>query len=198
MTGAGSLNDLPPTFTAQEAVKVGIARSTLRRWATSDGPVTELSRGVYRRSDAPESAHLALLAITKRAPMGVICLVSALDVHGLTDEVPAAVQLALPRTANIPTIDYPPIEAFRFDVATFDVGRSTFEAAPNERIPIYDPPRSVVDAMRLRFSIGDDIALQALRRYLTGPDSQPRRLIDYARQLGVEGPVTRAAEVVLS
>lgn len=198
MVAAAGLDRLPTTFTAQEATAVGVARSSLRRWAAPEGPLVELSRGVYRRRDAPESAHIALLAVAKRVPKGVICLLSALDAHELTDDVPQAVQIAIPRTSSTPKIDYPAVETFRFDPKTFGVGRSTLQAAPGETVPIYDPARSVVDAIRLRSRVGESLAFQALRRYLNRLDAKPAVLIDYARQLDVEGPVRRAAEVILS
>jgi hypothetical protein len=80
----------------------------------------------------------------------------------------------------------------------FDLGRTHAEVAPGERVPAYGPARTVVDAMRLRHRLGEPVAYRALRHYLASPASRPADLLDYARALGVEGPVRRAAEAVLS
>lgn len=191
------LDGLPDTFSTLEAKQADISRSTIHRWKQQH-VIEELSRGVYRKSTAPPSAHVDLLAVAKRAPRGVICLLSALALHDLTDEVPPATQVAVPRNTNVPHISYPPVEVLRFDADTFGMGRMEFEAAPGELVAMYNAERSIVDAMRLRHRIGEPVALQALRRYLTAHGARPATLIEYARELSVEGPVRAAAEVVLS
>lgn len=45
---------------------------------------------------APETAHLGFLAVACRAPLAVVCLISALRLHELTDEVPAVVHSRCP------------------------------------------------------------------------------------------------------
>lgn len=197
VTAEDVLISLPATFSARTAVAHGLSRSTLGRLKLK-GELLELSRGVYRKADAPETAHLDLLAVSCRVPRAVVCLVSALALHELTDEVPAAVQFAVPRSTNLPVVRYPLVEFVRFDAETFDLGREEFEAAPGESVPIYSAARSVVDVMRLRHRIGEPMALRALRQYLARRDAQPGLLASYARQLGVEGPVMGAIDVVLS
>lgn len=192
-----TLATLPQTFTTREAQEQGVSRSHLHRLKHA-GVVIELSRGVYRKADAPETAHLDLLAISHRVPRAVVCLVSALALHELTDEVPAAAQFAVPRSRNRPMVSYPPAEFVRFDPATFELGIEAFEVAPDESIPVYSAARSVVDAMRLRHRIGEGLAFQALRRYMTRPRARASELVSYGRQLGVEGPVRNAIEVILS
>ncbi|MGH3711478.1 MAG: type IV toxin-antitoxin system AbiEi family antitoxin domain-containing protein, partial [Pseudonocardiaceae bacterium] len=66
-----------------------------------------------------------------------MCCVSALVVHDLTDEIPTAVQVAVPRSHRPPRISYPSIEVFRFANATFALGLSMVEAALRPS----DPPR---------------------------------------------------------
>jgi hypothetical protein len=188
---------LPATFTTAEAERGRLWRRDLYRLRDA-GALLELSRGVYRKADAPETAHLDLLAIRRRVPSGVVCLISALSLHELTDEVPTAAQVAVPRGGHRPRIGYPPTEVLVFDRATFDLGRDTFEAAPDERIDVYGPARSVVDAMRLRSRVGEPLALRALRLYLQRRGAKPAELLDYARALDVEGPVRQAVEAVLS
>ncbi|GIF95339.1 type IV toxin-antitoxin system AbiEi family antitoxin domain-containing protein [Catellatospora citrea] len=189
---------LPPTFTAARARDAGIGSRDLRHLADS-GDVDELSRGVYRRSDAPESAYLDLLAVAARCPDGVVCLESALSLHDLIDDLPGEVHLAVARGHHAPHITYPVVDVHRFDDVTFEIGVEWFEAAPGEHVRVYSPARSVVDAMRLRHRVGDGLALHALRRYLrrTGQRGVPE-LLRLARSFRVEGPVRFAVEAVLA
>lgn len=192
-----TLATLPSTFTTRDAQEHGVSRDRLYRLKRA-GVVIELSRGVYRKFDAPETAYLDLLAISRRVPRAVVCLVSALALHDLTNEVPSAAQFAVPRSGNLPVVSYPPAEFVRFDPATFDLGIETFEVSPGESIPVYSPARTVVDVMRLRYRVGEGLALRALRRYVTRPQARVTELMSYSRRLGVEGPVRNAIEVILS
>jgi predicted transcriptional regulator of viral defense system len=162
------------------------------------GEIIQLSRGIYRKADAAETAHLDVLAAARRAPRAVVCLVSALALHELTDEIPPAVQLAVPRGVNPPRITYPPTEVHRFDPGTFDIGKQPFEAAPGEMVNVYSPERAVADAMRLRHLVGEGVALSALRAYLATKRGQPGDLMDTARRLGRASALAQAMRVILS
>ncbi|WP_461122682.1 type IV toxin-antitoxin system AbiEi family antitoxin domain-containing protein [Saccharothrix stipae] len=194
---APSLDDLPDTFTTATARAHGLHFRDLYR-LRDGGEVVELSRGVFRRAGAPAPSLPDLLAIAYRVPNAVVCCVSAAAVHDLTDEIPIAVQFAVPRVQRPPRIDYPPTEVFRFNADTFELGRTDVEAAPGEAIRVYSEERTVVDLMRLRHRLGEPIALVALRRYLGHRSARPGQLLEIARRLGVHGPVRTAVDVVIS
>jgi predicted transcriptional regulator of viral defense system len=189
-----TLDDLPPTFTTHAARHLGWHPRDLYLLRDS-GQVYELSRGVFRRADAPAPTWPDLLAVGTRVPRGIVCCVSALAVHDLTDEIPGAVQVAVARTQRPPQIDYPPTEVFRFDDKTFDLGLSSVEAAPGESVRIYSAERTVIDLMRLRRRLGEALALGALRRYLRRRHARPGELLSVARSLNVLGPVRMALDV---
>jgi predicted transcriptional regulator of viral defense system len=191
------LRDLPTTFTLADVVAAGASRHTVYAWRDA-GKIVQVSRGVYRKADAAETAHLDVLVAARRAPRAVVCLVSALALHDLTDEIPPAVQLAVPRGVNPPRISYPPTEVHRFDPANFDIGRQSFEAAPREFVNIYSPERAIADAMRLRHLVGEGVALSALRTYLAEKRGQPADLMDIAKRLGRASALTQAMRVILS
>ena len=146
--------------------------------------------------DAADASHPELLGVAHRAPVAVICLVSAAALDDLTDELPLAVQIALPRGARSPRITHPPVEVFHFDVSTFQLGLGEVEAAPGERVRAHTAARTVVDLMRFRRRIGEPLALGALRRYLTSIGARPGLLLELARPLDVLGPVQAAVDVL--
>lgn len=160
------------------------------------GELVELSRGVFRQAEAPAPSLPDLLAVAHRVPTGIVCCVSALAVYDLTDEIPSAVQIAIPRRQRPPRIDHPPTEVFRFAVATFELGLTSVEAAPGENVRVYSAERAVVDLMRLRHRLGEPLALGALRRYLRRRNARPGELLSLARALDVLGPVRTAVDVV--
>ncbi|HEX8092517.1 type IV toxin-antitoxin system AbiEi family antitoxin domain-containing protein [Jatrophihabitans sp.] len=107
-------------------------------------------------------------------------------------------QIAVPSQHRPPRIAYPPTEVFRFDAATFELGMSRVEAAPEEWVRIYDATRTVVDLMRLRGRLGDDLAYSALQRYLRRHDARPTELLRLASVLAVRGPMQRALDVAMA
>jgi predicted transcriptional regulator of viral defense system len=188
------VTNLPSTFTTAEAEALGFPR--WRIYEERDrGALLELSRGVWRKSSAPETAHLDLLAVARRAPHGAICLLSALAFWNLTDEIPPEVHLAVPRDSTRPRISYPTTRVHVFDAATFELGIQQPELASGERIRIYGPARSVVDALRLRNQLGRDLAFAAARRLL-GRERAAGRILELSRRLRCETPVGEALEIL--
>ncbi|MEU0883013.1 type IV toxin-antitoxin system AbiEi family antitoxin domain-containing protein [Lentzea sp. NPDC005914] len=193
----GALQALPNTFTTSQANRAGLHFRDLYR-LRDEGDLIELSRGVFRKADAPAPTWPDLLAVSVRAPLAVVCCVSAAEVHDLTDEIPREIQIAVPRGQRPPRIDYPPTEVFRFSSTTFDLGLTAVEAAPGENVRIYDAERTVVDLMRMRGRLGEPLALSALRRYLLRRGARPAQVVAFARELGVLGPVRAAVDAVIA
>jgi len=191
------LETLPDTFTTSGANRAGLHFRDLYR-LRDEGDLIELSRGVFRKADAPAPTWPDLLAVSVRAPLAVACCVSAAEVHDLTDEIPREVQIAVPRDRRPPRIEYPPTEVFRFSAATFDLGLTEVEAAPGENVRIYTPERTVVDLMRLRGRLGEPLALSALRRYLLRRGARPGQVLAFARELSVFGAVRAAVDAVIA
>jgi len=191
---SGGWRDLPDTFTTRTARARGVHPRDLYAWREG-GEIVELSRGVFRRADAPPTSYPDLLAVAYRAPRAVVCCVSAAAVHDLTDALPVAVQIAVPTRDRPPQIAYPPTEVFRFDQDTFELGLSSIDAASGERVRVYDSARTVIDLMRLRHRLGEPLAHAALHRYLRRRDAQPAQLLRLAAALDVYGPVRLALDV---
>ena len=81
-----------------KAMRLGIHPRTL--YALRDaGDIEQVGRGLYRLSTAPPLSSPDLVPIAIRIPREVVCLVSALAHHGLTTQVPHAVDIALPSHA---------------------------------------------------------------------------------------------------
>src|SRR3546814_2583044 len=77
----------------------GVTAATVSRME-KDGEVIRLARGLYQLPDAELDANHSLAEAAKRFPKGVICLVSALAFHGLTDQLPKKVWMATGRNRS--------------------------------------------------------------------------------------------------
>src|SRR6185369_3080181 len=78
------------------------------------GKIQKSGRGIYTASGHKPTEHHAIAEVCKRVPNGVICLASALRMHGLTTQLPHEVWIAVDRKSRKPRIDYPPLRVFWF------------------------------------------------------------------------------------
>ena len=91
----------------------------------------------------------------------VFCLLTALQVHGLTTQAPHEVWVALTPNARAPQIDYPPLRIVRFFNPGLGLEQISLDGVVS--IPVTSVAKTVVDCFKFRHKIGLDIALEALR-----------------------------------
>lgn len=139
---------------------------------------SRLAGGLYRWTDSPE-ADVNLLEVAHQVPRGTLCLVTALARYGLTDIVPAQIDVAIPRGSRIPALQSP-LHFHVFASKTFDLGRKELDIGAQGSIGFYTAERSVVDIIRLRHNEGADVAWEALRRWLRCRGNEPAMLIKMA------------------
>jgi predicted transcriptional regulator of viral defense system len=188
------LQRLGTIFRSTQATKAGVSWRDL--YALRDeGAVVELSRGVFQLAERTGTGNLDFVVVSARVSHGMICLNSALAYWSLSDEIPAAVHVAVAEGSHRPTIDYPPTCVHVFRAATFGLGRLRVRLDRGEHFWISDRERTVVDAFRLRHLIGEDLAHSALRHYLSSRP-KPARVAEVARALRVWTPLSHAMRVL--
>lgn len=163
-------------------IEAGITGATVRR-AVAAGLVTQLSRGTYQLANATPTDNVELALALARIPRGLICLHSAAKAHGLIDQAPGEVWVAIHNRENSPKVDSPPIRLVRWvDRQALIVGVQTLDICGVE-VQITTPARTAVDMLRMRklVSLGD--SLEALKRYLDDGGAKSE-LFEVADQLG--------------
>lgn len=176
----------------KKAANSGSSRSALYR-AAREGRLQRIARGVYVRADAPPG-DWDWIEAAARKPQATICLVSALAYHDLTDTIPGALDVAIPRGSRIPA-GASAIRWHAFDRGTFELGRDVIPVPwVSMTIGMYSPERSIADAFRLRGEVGYEIGRDALREWLRR-GGKPTALTTVASQLPrAKGPLLRALE----
>ncbi|MEM7604987.1 MAG: type IV toxin-antitoxin system AbiEi family antitoxin domain-containing protein [Myxococcota bacterium] len=166
-------------FRARDLGDLGIPRSYLTR-LVDRGALERTSRGVYRLADAQITELHSLGQVALHAPHVVICLLSALQAHELTTEVPAAVWIMIAHKAWAPTLDSLQVEVVRASGAALDYGveELTIEGVS---VKMTQPAKTVADCFRYRRHVGLDVALEALRDYLKRSDASIDALVEAAR-----------------
>jgi predicted transcriptional regulator of viral defense system len=187
-------SSLPTTFTAADATQYGVSRRELQQMLAT-GEVERVGRGLYRRTDGGPLDY-DLVEIAVRADRATLCLLSALARHELTDIIPAAHDIALPRGAWQPKTSAP-VNWHTFDRATFELGRSKISVDDTHALGIYDAPRTIADAFRLRREIGPEVANEALRRWLRR-GGEPSELLRITNSFPAAKPaILHALQVLL-
>jgi predicted transcriptional regulator of viral defense system len=136
-------------------------RSIITRLVRS-GRIQRIARGVYALPDYREGEHAALLAVSRRAPEVVFCLLTALRFHELTTQSPGEVWIAIPNKARPPRLDYPPLRVVRYSDRSLHAGTVT-RRIDGIMITITGIEKTVADCFKFRNKIGLDVAVEALR-----------------------------------
>ena len=174
----------------------GVNPATLAR-LVEEGVLHRPSRGLYELVDADIEAAHSLAEVAKRVPKGVICLISALQFHEITLQLPRSVWTAIGSKDRKPAIHYPPIRVVRFGEKALTLGVEThgIDSVP---VRIFDPAKSIVDCFRFRSTIGLDVALEALRMGWRSRKAKPDDIVRYAQQLRIWSVVRPYLESVVA
>jgi len=158
-------------FRARDLETLGIPRSYLSR-LVERGLLERVSRGVYRQAEAEVTEFHSLAQVALRVPSGVVCLLSALQFHGLTTELPSAVWLMVHHKARAPRLDTPRLEVVRATGEALSHGVEE-HGIEGVTVKVTTQAKTVADCFRYRRHVGLGVALEALREYV-----KPGRSID--------------------
>lgn len=140
---------------------LGVSSMALTR-LVRQGLLTRVARGLYALPDRNLSEHSTLAEVARRQPHGIVCLLSALQVHHLTTQAPFEVWLAIPNKARAPKMDYPPLRIIRFSgsALTDGIDVCVIDGVP---VRVTNVARTVADCFKFRNKIGLDVAMEALQ-----------------------------------
>jgi predicted transcriptional regulator of viral defense system len=161
----------------------GVHAPTLSR-LVEEGLILRSSRGLYQLSDADVDIPHSLAEMAKRAPRGVVCLISALQYHEITLQSPRSVWMAIGARDRKPKISNVSVRFVRFGEKAMATGVTihTIDLVP---VPIFDPAKTVVDCFRFRGTVGLDVALESLRMVLRSRKATLDQIAATAKELRI-------------
>jgi len=148
-------------FRPRDVKSLGVSHAQIQRLVAS-GAVEKFGRGLYRLS-AIEATELETVAMVAAAiPGAIVCLLTALAVHGIGTQLPHEVWIAIDRKSRKPTRAPARVRIVRFSGAmlTYGVTKREMQGVP---VSITSPARTVVDCFRYRNKIGIDVGIEALQ-----------------------------------
>ena len=147
---------------------------------TAAGLLDRVGRGLYRLPSHPGSEHESLATVATKVPQAVFCLLTALQFHELTTQLPRQVWIAMPRGSHVPRIDYPPIKMVQMTGDVYAEGIETVER-DGVKLRVYGVAKTVADCFKHRNKIGLDVALEALKDVRTKRRASADDLWRYAK-----------------
>lgn len=177
-------------FRPSQLEAAGLTRNQLDSLLRSGG-VERIGRGLYRLAEVDASENYSLAMACTRIPNSIVCLLSALRVHGVGSQSPAAVWLAIPHKARAPRMPMLNLRLVRFSTNAWTSGiqDTTFEGVPAR---ITTPTRTIADCFRFERLIGSEAPMEALR------DALDQRIVTIAElaQAVKQFPSRRLAAVL--
>ena len=146
-----------PFFTANEAKKLGVHPSVLSHYAKM-GRLKRVRRGVYQGSSYrnPSTFHWDdLIEAVYSVKGGIVCLISALAIYDLTDEIPRKHWIAIRHGTSVKAPRQLKILRYR----NMELGK-TETNLQGTIVPIFDRERTIIDAFRL---LSRETAIKALK-----------------------------------
>ena len=150
-----------PLLRARDLAEHALPTVTLTRLVAS-GKLERVARGVYSLPSRRLNEHRSLAEACLLVPQGVICLLSALRVHGIGTQAPFEVWIAIPQNAPTPRVDQPALRIVRMSGPTLAAGVEV-RRIDGVKVPIFSAEKTVADCFKFRNKIGLDVALEALR-----------------------------------
>jgi predicted transcriptional regulator of viral defense system len=174
-----------------ELTKAGVTATTVSRM-TEKGLLLRLGRGLYQLPGSSLDVNHSLAEAAKLVPKGIVCLVTALAYHELTDNIPSRVWIAIGPKDRRPRATQPPLQVVRFRDKMLRSGVEE-HVIEGVRVRIYNPAKTVVDLFRYRQQAGKryqkspglNLALEGLREALRQRKATPSEISRYAMEGGI-------------
>lgn len=169
-------------FTSKEARDLGVHPSTLSHYVKT-GKLKRIRRGLYQRANqriTSFSQWQDLIEVVHSIKGGVICLISALAIYELTEDIPRKHWIAIRNDTSVKTNSMVRIVRYR----NMELGKSEIKLE-GINIPIFNRERTIIDAFRL---LSSEIAIKALKAALSKGGKNRLDLIkleEYAKELRV-------------
>lgn len=171
-----------PILRARELREAGVAAQAISR-ALETGELSRIARGLYQRPDGPVDATQALAEASKKIPKGVIAMLSALAFHGLTDQMPRKVWIAIGASGWSPVPSYPPMRIVRLSDKYLHQGIE-HHVISGVQVPIYSVAKTLADLFRNSRLVDRSVAIEGLRAALDQRKATPGEIAEAAKAGG--------------
>lgn len=149
------------------------------------GYIEKVRTGYYQWIDPEDFSEVG--TVKRLFPDAIFCMDTALLYYGYSDRTPLEWHLAVSKDSGKSRfkIDYPHVKAYYLEPTLLEMGLTTGEK-DGHSIRIYDRDRVICDCLRYRNKMDREMFNKAIRAYVTDPQKNISRLMDYAERLRVK------------
>nr|WP_058474582.1 type IV toxin-antitoxin system AbiEi family antitoxin domain-containing protein [Legionella quateirensis] len=162
-----------------DLAKKGITRATVSR-LVSENKLVKLAPGLYCLPETEFSEKESLIIVASRVPQTVFCLLTALQIHALTTQLPRKVWIAMPKGSHTPKMNYPSLKMVQYSDEAFSEGIEIIES-DNIKLRVYNIAKTIADCFKHRNKIGLDVAMEVLKEACTKNKVKIDELWHYAK-----------------
>lgn len=165
-------------ITSADLVDIGASRTSLA-YLASRGILRRIARGIY-----VPAGHIAnnetFQSVSLAVPHGVICLLSALQFHEITTQMPVEIWIAIERNHTVPKYKDNPLRVVFVSETHFACGIEEHQIQ-GVTVRVYSPAKTVVDCFKFRNKVGIDVAREALKESLAQGKATVDEIYRYAK-----------------
>lgn len=163
-------------FTYQQALAAGLSFGTLRGLVANE-KCYAVTRGIYMpiNIDYNEENQFKVATLIIGGP-SAICLLSALSVYGLTDQIPRQTWVIVPKSKRTREIS---LKILRKADPQWNIG-----IHKKNGYSITSIERTIVEAFFYKRMLGSNVAIEALRKAIKGNLTTPSKVLDLSKKLG--------------
>jgi predicted transcriptional regulator of viral defense system len=177
---------------AKRVVEAKIAKDYLSH-AVKDGVLEKVARGVYvLKGTLVDDYYLLQLKRSK----AVFSHTTSAYLNHLTTRDPIVLSLTVPTEYNVSDLITAGHKVYFMHRTKYAIGIIESKTMLGNKIKIYDAERTVCDLFSARYAGDPYIALESLKSYLQSSEKDLHKLMDYAKQLGVEKTLREKIEVM--
>ena len=180
--------------TAKEAKAKGLTKQQLHE-LVADNKLERVGHGLYAPADSWVDE---LYILHKRCPSAVFSHDEAFYYHRLIDREPLQHTLTVYSGFNAHRLKASGnVKVYSVKKELLDVGKITVTDSLGNNIPMYNLERTICDALRSRNSIEAQDFNSILKTYVTIPNKDLNKLMEYAKLFRVDNIARRYFEVLL-
>lgn len=165
-------------ITSTDVIAIGAGRTFLAYMARK-GILRRIARGIYVPVEQI-SENETLQAVTAAVPHGVICLLTALQFHEITTQMPMETWIAIERNRAIPKTKDFALRIVRLEQTHFACGIEEHQIQ-GIIVRVYSPAKTVVDCFKFRNKVGIDVARETLKESLAQGKATIDEIYHYAK-----------------
>jgi predicted transcriptional regulator of viral defense system len=124
------------------------------------GELERVARGLYRVPDTSFSEHVELATVARKSPQAVFCLLTALQFHELTTQLPWQIWIGMPRGSHTPRIDRPALRMIQFTGEPYRHGVEEHRR-DGTTLRVYGAAKTVAGCFKHRNKVGLAVAIEA-------------------------------------